>query len=475
MPVKVKTAVESRKCAFYRMGQGWNWKSSHNIEAMADTSSITMVSSPTTTTTTITTNKTATPARKSAAAPRKRLSVAMMLSPVSKKANNKKRRRTEESPSFQSPPMKKHFKSTASSVTAPSNPHKKPEALKDKVKKYDEVRTISNAFENKVNKTTLLGKHIQKREEKAEGDFTSLKQAKDEAYHQYEALRAKKNRNEHRIQFFLRKIDKLRAMNMEFTEEQDSHEGVAFRHEALNNAQKAWEDWKVQLEKAKKAEKKAKAELVSLQLHLHDSAYYQDWSGQQLFADLNLEFKYKTLNTLSKKELQTLRKAMQVLGFSVARDWKLGTKSRPDIIDEISAASLGMPTTELMVDDESDDIARARWEALQRQALLGGGSDFDGTAAMVRMAVMMPWMILMVWMTIFWTLAPSPKRSRWRHRIPARRLGTDKLAYLGSGEALSQVQVGDVPMFWKCRFCFVALRVPGGQTGCYTQSNVGDF
>ncbi len=30
---------------------------------------------------------------------------------------------------------------------------------------------------------------------------------------------------------------------------------------------------------------------------------------------------------------------------------------------------------------------------------------------------------------------------------------------------LSQVQVGDVSIFWKCSFCFVALRLPGGQAG----------
>jgi hypothetical protein len=135
-----------------------------------------------------------------------------------------------------------------------------------------------------------------------------------------------------------------------------------------------------------------------LQLHLHDLAYYQDWWGQQLFADLNLEFKYKTLNTLSKKELQTLRKAMQVLGFSVARDWKLGTKSRPGMIDEISAA-LDRPTTELMMDDESDDteidIACARWK-LCKDRLCWEEVLILMTPAMVWMTVMMIWMILMV-------------------------------------------------------------------------------
>jgi hypothetical protein len=173
-------------------------------------------------------------------------------------------------------------------------------------------------------------------------------------------------------------------MNLEITKEQDSQEGMAFRREPLDKAQKAWEDWKVQLEKAKKCEQKAKDELfpLHLHLHLHHSAHYQDWSAQQLFADLELEFSYKTLNKLSKREIQTLRKAMQVFGFSAARDWKLRHKSCTDMIDEITTA-LGMPTTELMMKDGSDDTeveaARARWEAIQRQALLGGGSDFDDT------------------------------------------------------------------------------------------------
>jgi chromosome segregation ATPase len=150
------------------------------------------------------------------------------------------------------------------------------------MKKYDEVRTIANAFEGEVNKTIFLRTHIEKREEKAEGDFTSLKQAKDEAYRQHEALRSKKKINEHEIQFHLEKVDELRVTNMEITEEQDSYEGMAFRNKPSDNAEKAWKDWKVQLKEAKKSEKKAKDELVP---------WYSRYAG--------IQSRYSSLTSLS--------------------------------------------------------------------------------------------------------------------------------------------------------------------------------
>jgi hypothetical protein len=256
-------------------------------------------------------------------------------------------------------------------------------ALEDKVKQFEEVKKISNALEKQVNKTTSLRKHIQKREEKAEGHFTALKQSKDESYRQHEALSSQKTINEHRIQSYLKKVEVLRAMNMEITEERDSHVGTAFSRETLTKAQKAWVEWKGQLQEAKKREQKAKDDWFPLHLHLDHSAYYRDWSGQQLFDDLDLEFTDKTLDKLSKRELQTLKKAMKVFGFPAARDLNLKAKSRPGMIDELSTA-LGMPTPELMMEDDSGDkeveTFRARWKAIERQALLGGGSDFDDTS-----------------------------------------------------------------------------------------------
>jgi hypothetical protein len=97
---------------------------------------------------------------------------------------------------------------------------------------------------------------------------------------------------------------------------------------------------------------------------------------------LGLDFKHKTFNTLSKTELQTLPKGMKVFEFSGTRDWKLGSKSRPDMIDKISRA-LDMPMTELMMEDESDDEVRAAcalWKELQRKPLLGNFYDFDNTS-----------------------------------------------------------------------------------------------